>query len=101
MATSTLATFKSGDAFFLRIGAGSLGGKARGIAFVRHLLYKRRFSRRFPGVKVSVPPAVVISTDLFDRFLAENNLQEFAIHCNDDAEIEQRFLAASLPAQLA
>jgi CheY-like chemotaxis protein len=94
------ATFKSGDAFFLRIGAGSLGGKARGIAFVRHLLYKRRFSRRFPGVKVTVPPAVVITTDLFDRFLAENNLQEFAIHCNDDAEIEQRFLAASLPAQL-
>ena len=93
-------TFKPGDAFFLRIGAGSLGGKARGIAFVRHLLYKRRFSRRFPGVKVSVPPAVVISTDLFDRFLAENNLQEFAIHCNDDLEIEHRFLAASLPASL-
>jgi len=94
------ATFKSGDAFFLRIGAGSLGGKARGIAFVRHLLYKRRFSRRFPGVKVTVPPAVVISTDVFDRFLAETNLQEFAIHCNDDDEIERRFLAASLPAQL-
>jgi CheY-like chemotaxis protein len=94
------ATFKSGEAFFLRIGSGSLGGKARGIAFVRHLLYKRRFARRFPGVKVTVPPAVVITTDLFDRFLAENNLQEFAIHCNDDAEIERRFLAASLPAQL-
>ena len=93
-------TFKPGDAFFLRIGAGSLGGKARGLAFVRHLLYKRRFSRRFPGVKVTVPPAVVISTDVFDRFLAENNLQEFAIHCNDDAEIEHRFLAASLPAHL-
>jgi hypothetical protein len=94
------ASFKAGDAFFLRIGAGSLGGKARGIAFVRHLLYKRRFSRRFPGVKVTVPPAVVISTDLFDRFLGENNLQEFAIHCHDDAEIERKFLAASLPAQL-
>ncbi len=94
------ATFKSGDAFFLRIGEGSLGGKARGIAFVRHLLYKRRFSRRFPGVKVTVPPAVVITTDVFDRFLAESNLQEFAIHCNDDVEIERRFLGASLPAQL-
>ena len=94
------ATFKPGDSFFLRIGTGSLGGKARGIAFVRHLLYKRRFSRRFPGVKVTVPPAVVITTDLFDRFLAENNLQEFAIHCDDDAEIEQRFLAASLPTTL-
>lgn len=94
------STFKAGDAFFLRIGAGSLGGKARGLAFVRHLLYKRRFTRRFPGVKVSVPPALVLSTDVFDRFLAENNLLDFAIHCNDDAEIQRRFLAAPLPMSL-
>ena len=94
------ATFKSGDAFFLRIGAGSLGGKARGLAFVRHLLHTEHFSRRFAGVKVRVPPAVVISTDVFDRFLAENNLLDFAIHCDDDAEIQRRFLAAPLPAHL-
>lgn len=94
------ATFKAGDAFFLRIGAGSLGGKARGLAFVRHLLYKSRFSRRFPGVKIGVPPALVLSTDVFDRFLVENNLLDFAIHCNDDAEIQRRFLAAPLPALL-
>jgi len=94
------AAFKDGDNYFLRIGAGSLGGKARGLGFVRHLLYKRRFSRRFPGIKVSVPPAVVISTDLFDRFLAENNLLDFAVHCDDDDEVERRFLAASLPASL-
>jgi CheY-like chemotaxis protein len=94
------STFKLGEAFFLRIGSGSLGGKARGLAFMRHLLYKQRFSRRFPGIKVSVPPAVVISTEFFDRFLAENNLLEFAIRCPDDAEIRQRFLAAALPAGL-
>ena len=94
------ATFKAGDAFFLRIGAGSLGGKARGLAFMRHMLYTQHFSRRFPGVKVTVPPAVVISTDVFDRFLAENNLLDFAIHCDDDAEIQRRFLDAPLPAQL-
>lgn len=94
------ATFKTGDAFFLRIGSGSLGGKARGLAFVRHLLYKRGFFRKFPGVKVAVPPAVVITTDVFDRFLAENNLLDFAIHCDDDAEIQRRFLAAPLPAQM-
>jgi Pyruvate phosphate dikinase, AMP/ATP-binding domain len=94
------ATFKAGDAFFLRIGAGSLGGKARGLAFVRHLLHKRRFSRRFPGVKVEVPAALVLSTDVFDRYLAENNLLDFAIHCNDDEEIQRRFLAAPLPVSL-
>ena len=94
------ATFKAGEAFFLRSGSGSLGGKARGLAFVRHLLYKRRFSRRFPGVKVAVPPALVLSTEVFDRYLVENDLLDFAIHTNDDAEIQRRFLDAPLPAFL-
>jgi CheY-like chemotaxis protein len=94
------AAFQSGGSYFMRIGSGSLGGKARGLAFVRHLLHKRRFARRFPNVKVSVPPAVVIATDLFDRFLAENNLLDFAIHATDDVEIQQRFLEAALPASL-
>ena len=41
---------------FLRIGRGSLGGKARGLAFVRHLLRTHRIARRFPGVRIAVPP---------------------------------------------
>jgi CheY-like chemotaxis protein len=93
-------TFKPSDSSFLRIGSGSLGGKARGLAFVRHLLRTRRVTRRFPGVRICVPPAVVIATDVFDQFLAENNLGDFALHCDDDAEIQQRFLDAELPAAL-
>lgn len=93
-------TFKPSDSSFLRIGSGSLGGKARGLAFVRHLLRTRRITRRFPGVRISVPPAVVIATDQFDQFLAENNLGDFALHCDDDAEIQQRFLDAALPVAL-
>ena len=92
--------FKPSDSSFLRIGSGSLGGKARGLAFVRHLLRTRRITRRFPGVRISVPPAVVIATDLFDQFLAENNLSDFALHCDDDTEIQQRFLDAALPVPL-
>jgi hypothetical protein len=93
-------TFKPSDSSFLRIGSGSLGGKARGLAFVRHLLRTRRIARRFPGVRISVPPAVVIATDQFDQFLAENNLGDFALHCDDDSEIQQRFLDSPLPATL-
>ncbi len=93
-------TFKASDAFFVRIGGGSLGGKARGLAFVRHLLHKHRMPRRFSGVRVEVPPAVVLATDLFDEFLRENKLLDFAIRCTDDAEIERKFLAATLPAEL-
>ncbi|MGP0019367.1 MAG: PEP/pyruvate-binding domain-containing protein [Candidatus Sulfotelmatobacter sp.] len=93
-------TFKPSDSSFLRIGSGSLGGKARGLAFVRHLLRTRRITRRFPGVRISVPPAVVIATDMFDEFLGENNLGDFALHCDDDTEIQQRFLDADLPVPL-
>jgi len=93
-------TFKPSESRFLRIGSGSLGGKARGLAFVRHLLRKSRITRRFPGVRISVPPAVVLATDVFDQFLAENNLLDFALHCEDDDEIQRKFLAAPLSASL-
>jgi CheY-like chemotaxis protein len=92
--------FKSTEGFFLRIGGGSLGGKARGLAFIRHLLHKYQTTRRFPDVRIAVPPSVVLATDMFDRFLSENNLLDFAINSTDDAEILQRFLQASLPASL-
>jgi hypothetical protein len=93
-------TFKASDSGFLRIGSGSLGGKARGLAFVRHLLRTRRIARRSPGVRIAVPPAVVLATDVFDQFLSENNLSDFVLHCDDDTEIQQRFLDAPLPAGL-
>src|SRR6202030_3433977 len=38
--------------------------------------------------------------DIFDRFIGENNLADFALHCSDDREIEERFLEASLPASV-
>ena len=92
--------FKASEDFFLRIGGGSLGGKARGLAFVRHMLTKNRIVNRFAGVNVTVPPALVVSTDLFDEFIERNNLLDVAIHSADEREIEKRFLAASLPAGL-
>jgi len=90
----------STDAFFLRIGNGSLGGKARGLAFMRHLLHRHRLPAQFSSIRIAVPPAVVLATDVFDRFLSDNNLADFALNCTDDQEIEQRFLEASLPAQV-
>ena len=93
-------TFKPSESHFLRIGSGSLGGKARGLAFVRHLLRKNRITRRFPGVRIAVPPALVLASDNFDQFMTENNLLDFALQCEDDAEVLQRFLAASLSEEL-
>jgi CheY-like chemotaxis protein len=91
------ATFDPGVAFFARIGRGSLGGKARGLAFVRYLLGHHEAARRFEGAHISVPAAVVLATDIFDRFLAENDLLGFALSESDDEAIMQRFLACPLP----
>ena len=93
-------TFQPQEAPFLRVGGGSLGGKARGLAFVRHLLHRHGLAQRFAGVRIAVPPSVVLGTDVFDEFVGENELLDFAIRSNDDSEIQKRFIAASLPASL-
>jgi len=90
-------SFDARSAFFARIGGGSLGGKARGLAFVRYLIQHHRLGARFPAVRFGVPSAVVLATDCFDQFLADHDLAGFALAESDDAAILQRFLAAPLP----
>jgi CheY-like chemotaxis protein len=85
----------SGD--FYRMGGGSLGGKARGLAFVRRLLARQGLRDRFFGVEIAVPVSAVLGTDVFDRFLDENDLRYFAIECEDEEEIQRRFRAARFP----
>jgi CheY-like chemotaxis protein len=88
----------SGD--FYRIGGGSLGGKARGLAFVRMLLGDAQLGSTFPGVSVLVPPAVVLATDVFDEFLDLNRLRDAAIDLDDDEAIRARFEAGELPEEV-
>jgi CheY-like chemotaxis protein len=82
---------------FHKIGGGSLGGKARGLAFMRMLVGRQPVTEGLSDVVVSVPSAVVLTTDVFDQFLEDNDLRDFAINCDDDKVIEKRFLAARFP----
>jgi len=94
------ATFQPSESFFLQIGGGSLGGKARGLAFIRHILRQRGVGRSLPGIRIAVPPTLVLTTEIFDRFLYDNDLLDLAIHGTDDAEMTRRFLEASFPISL-
>ncbi len=84
--------------YFARIGAGSMGGKGRGLAFVdTHL---KRFANlfQFPGVIISIPRSVVIGTDIFEHFMESNNLVESALRSNQsDQDILAHFLRARFP----
>ena len=79
---------------FARIGTGSLGGKGRGLGFINTLISNYNLRDKYPDVEIAVPSAVVVATDVFDRFLSENHLETFALSATDDGEIHQRFLDA-------
>ena len=81
---------------FARIGGGSLGGKARGLGFINMLINTYDIRDRFPGVEISVPSAIVIATDVFDRFLDDNDLESFAQSVTDDETLRKRFLEAPI-----
>jgi CheY-like chemotaxis protein len=79
---------------FARIGTGSIGGKARGLGFINTLINNYNIRNKYEGVEISVPSAVVIATDVFDRFLSENKLEDFILESRSDEEILQRFTDA-------
>jgi CheY-like chemotaxis protein len=88
------ATFDPKNSF-ARIGSGSLGGKARGLGFVNQLISNYRVQDKFKNVEISVPSAIVIATDVFDQFLENNQLLDFALSETDDSQLKKRFLDAT------
>ena len=86
--------------WFSRMGEGSLGGKARGLAFLNSLVYKHKLADKYENVKISIPRTVVIATDYFDQFIVENDLQYVIDSDISDEEILSEFVAARLPEKL-
>lgn len=86
--------------WFSRIGEGSLGGKARGLAFLNSMVYRHGLATKYDNVKISIPRTVVVATDYFDRFILENDLQYVIDSEISDEEILSEFVAARLPEEL-
>ena len=86
--------------WFSRLGNGSLGGKARGLTFLNHILSKYDLYGKWEDVRVLVPRTLVITTEYFDRFILENGLQYVINSDLTDAEILSEFVASTLPAEL-
>lgn len=86
------------DTEFCKIGGGSLGGKARGLAFMNTLLHQHaEFREKYSDVAVCVPQTVVIATEKFEEFIEFNDLQDLARFDMDVDAIAERFMNATMP----
>ena len=83
---------------FIKLGTGSMGGKARGVAFMNSMIAKAFLAEKYEEVKVKVPRSFVICSDVFENFITENGVYEFIGTSPTEVEIAQRFLASELPA---
>jgi len=85
---------------FSVIGGGSIGGKARGLAFMDRMLARYLDPRRFPGVSIAIPRSLVLGTDVFDEFMRENDLLPAAVADHSDSHVANLFIKASLPGKI-
>ncbi len=85
---------------FSRIGEGSIGGKARGLAFINWVIKQNRLYNKFPDVLITIPRTIVLSTDIFDEFMDHNNLYSVVVADLSDDEILNRFINAELPGRV-
>ncbi|MEA2055509.1 MAG: PEP/pyruvate-binding domain-containing protein [Candidatus Thermoplasmatota archaeon] len=101
MADFSQQTFEFNNSF-TKISGGSLGGKARGIAFIRSLVSRYGLNEKYMELDITVPSIAVIGTEEFDEFLKENNIREKLQNLGrlSDKEISNIFLKADLPKNL-
>lgn len=101
MGRGIIAEFSNGNydryISFARMGDGSLGGKARGLAFLNRLIEKHSLTDRYDNISISIPRSIVISTEYFDEFILENGLQYVIDSELSDDEILSEFVASRLP----
>jgi len=100
--TERLETFQrrffDGPAVFTRIGDGAIGGKAAGLEFVHRSVIPRIDASPFPEVTVTVPTTTVLTTDVFDAFMARNDLADVIAGDEPDGRIAHAFLRGAFPA---
>lgn len=82
----------------VKIGNGSLGGKARGMAFAANLLRQSpQLFETYSGLEIRIPPTLVITSDGFDAFVSANDLKNPRRKTISDAEITRWFAQARMP----
>jgi hypothetical protein len=92
--------FFTGRERFTYIGSGSIGGKAHGLAHIKGIIESSLEGRFEPDITIDIPTLTVISTDYFDSFMKQNNLDEVVHTQMRDDLIAHAFQSAELPVEL-
>jgi hypothetical protein len=84
----------------MRLGTGSIGGKAVGLKQIQDEILPRFDAARFDGVTIGVPLAVVVATDVFTEFMDRNRLWQVVLEDLPDSEVAEAFQRAELSEEL-
>ncbi|MGM0598962.1 MAG: PEP/pyruvate-binding domain-containing protein [Candidatus Rifleibacteriota bacterium] len=79
-----------------KLAEGSIGGKARGIAFMNYLLYNSTMLEAVPDITIKIPETFIIGLDEFANFIAMNDLVDFVAYEKDYEKIKEKFLQSRL-----
>jgi hypothetical protein len=81
-----------------RIGTGGIGGKAQGLLGVQAVI-DRLDPAAWGGITVRIPRMIVVTTSVFDDFLAQNGLDAVVAEQLPDDRLAHAFHLASLPVE--
>lgn len=82
---------------FIKLGKGSLGGKARGVAFMNAMISRAGLVDKYEEMRVKIPRSFVIGIETYEKFIEQNNLYPFLRTNPDEETIAQMFLRCPLP----
>ena len=85
---------------FYKMCGGSLGGKARGLAFAKDMIIQSGINNKYKNINVKIPKTAIIGTEEFDRFMKDNKLWDKALKAKNDQDIETLFLKSRLSMEL-
>lgn len=90
----------SGDRGLARLGGGSVGGKGRGLAFIKSLIDNLAFPKTQNGMDIRLPYTAFIGIDEFERFMDQHGLWGFAWYAAPETDVRRAFLSRPLDPEL-
>jgi Pyruvate phosphate dikinase, AMP/ATP-binding domain len=77
------------------IGRGKPGGKASGLALMQNIIQKNFSDGMVEGMQLGIPSMTVLLSNVFDEFMDNNDLYDFAMSKASDDDIAIKFINSS------